>query len=255
MELLELKKEIYENKGYSLPYKLCPNELVKLRSLVEEQFLQNISKHYPNYLELFKSAGIENYHLHSHLVDHSRIWPKLSRCLAQNACNEIKEMNFFKTLTNDFSPFQLGRVVYEREVVWEWDEMYWRIVRPHQPGDVGTLHADKWFHDCMKIRERVFPKGANALKIWIPLYCEAGKNGLEVVEGSHHKNWDFRIEDIENTYKPRLNCEESQIERTLLSTEPGEMVIFNEDLVHVGAVNEGSTTRISLEITLIRTLC
>lgn len=255
MPAISIIKEIYDNPGYSLSYKLSEEDLAVLRETVERQFYGVIENDYPHLLEKFKEAGMANYHELSNLIDHSKTWPKLRRCLEQEACEKIKSLSFWKEIEREFSPFTLGRVVYEREVDWDRDEMYWRIVRPHEPNDVGTLHADKWFHDCMKIRERVFPEGANALKIWIPLYCEEGKNGLEIVQGSHKKRWDFSVVDIENTYKPRLNIDESTISRELLPTPAGQVVIFNEDIVHVGAVNKGNTTRISLEITLIRTLC
>ncbi len=255
MNTLALKREIYKDPGYTLAYKLSKGDLQYLRDVVTQQYLDNIRKECPEHYELFESAGIENYHKHSHLVEHTKIWPKLRRCLDQDVCQRIQQLDFFKTLQRDFSPFMLGRVVYEKEVDWSRDEMYWRIVRPQQSDDVGTLHADKWFHDSMKIRERVFPEGANALKIWLPLFCEIGMNGLEIVEGSHRQDWTFNVVDIENTAKPRLGVDETQIERKLLLTPPGQMVIFNEDLVHVGAVNKGEQTRISLEITLVRVVC
>lgn len=251
--LLAVKKQLYHEQGYTLHYKLSSKELNVLRGLVFDQYLSVIQSTYPHYLEKFESAGIESYHTLSHLIDHSGVWFKLNRCLNQASCDKIKELPFWSVLLNDFSPFKLGEVVYERSIEQGRDEMYWRIVRPNQPTDVGTLHADAWFHKTMKIRERIFPEDSHALKIWIPLYVEPGKNGLAIIEDSHRKTWDYRAEDIENTMKPRLNLDESQLETKLLETPPGQLVIFNEDLVHVGAVNRGNYTRISLEITLIKT--
>ncbi len=253
--ILEIKKQLYQDLGYTLHYKLTPTELEVMRRLVFEQYLSVIESNYPQYLEKFQSAGIENYHSLSHLVDHSGIWFKLNRCLLQPSCEAIKSLSFWSVLKNDFGPFKTGEVVYERSIEKGRDEMYWRIVRPNQPTDVGTLHADAWFHKTMKIRDRAFPEGAHALKIWIPLYVEPGKNGLAIIEDSHQKSWDYRAEDIENTMKPRLNGDESLLPTKLLDTPPGQVVIFNEDLVHVGAVNRGNFTRISLEITLIKTAC
>ena len=253
--ILKIKKALYEDVGYTLDYKLSDIELQVLREFVFVQYIAVIEKNYPEYLELFKAAGIESYHTLSHLIDHSAIWFKLNRCLPQSDCDQIKELPFWSTLVEDFGPFKIGEVVYEREIEGGRDEMYWRIVRPNQPTDVGTLHADAWFHKTMNIRDRAFPIGAHALKIWIPLYVEPGKNGLAIIEGSHKSHWDYRAVDIENTMKPRLNCDESKLETLLLNTRPGELVIFNEDLVHVGAVNRGKQTRISLEITMIKSFC
>lgn len=255
---LALKKKIYDTLGYSSDITMGPDELRLLREIVSQQYLDVIASHYPKLEQQFQGKGMEFYHELSPLVDHSYIWPKLNRCLPQESCNKIKEMSFYKKIDKIFGPFSLGRVVYEKEAQHDRDEMYWRIVRPGEPTDVGTLHADAWFHLAMNVRERCFPKGAHALKIWIPLYVEPGKNGLEIIENSHKEKtkWDYRIEEIENTSKPRLNvADESCIQKKLLKTPPGSVVIFNEDLVHVGALNQGQTTRVSLEITLIKTSC
>lgn len=255
---LDLKKRIYDIDGYSMDLTINSEELEILRTQVREQYLNVINEHYPHLIDSFKNKGIEFYHELAHLVDHSAIWPKLNRCLPQESCDEIKKMTFFKNLEDVFGPFKLGEVVYEKEVISGKDEMYWRIVRPNRPDDVGTLHADAWFHLAMKIRERCFPEGAHALKVWIPLYVEPGKNGLEIVVGSHKnkEEWDYTVVEIGNTSKPRLRVpEESLVSRKLLETPPGTVLVFNEDLVHVGALNQGEATRVSLEITLLKTSC
>ncbi|WP_127716313.1 phytanoyl-CoA dioxygenase family protein [Halobacteriovorax sp. HLS] len=247
------KERIFKSQGYSQKMSIGDDELQKLRELIEAQFFSVIEEEYPEKLDSFSRNGLALYHELSYEIDHSATWPKKTRCLLQPACETIKKLPFWKQLENDFGPFLLGRVVYEKDIEWDRDEMYWRIVRPNEPTDVGTLHADKWFHDTMKIRERVFPQGAHALKVWIPIYCEPGKNGLAIVPNSHKdpSKWQYKSVEIENTSKPRLLCDESLVETELLNTPAGNIVIFNQDLVHVGALNSASTTRISLEITMI----
>jgi hypothetical protein len=247
------REKIFISEGFSQKMTLSNKELELIQDLVRDQYLSIIEQNYPDQLENFKKNGIQNYHVKSKDIDHSATWPKKSRCLNQESCELIKTLPFWKQLENDFGPFMTGRVVYEKDIEWDRDEMYWRIVRPEEPTDVGTLHADKWFHDTMKIRERVFPKDAHALKVWIPLYCEPGKNGLAIVPNSHKnpEEWQYNSIEIENTSKPRLSVDETKVKTELLKTPPGNIVIFNQDLVHVGAVNYGNTTRISLEITII----
>lgn len=247
------KIKIFRTDGFSQKMKLGASELKIIRELVEKQYIGVIQEIYPEQQEIFAEFGPDRYHELSNRIDHCATWPKKTRCLEQTSCEVIKTLPFWKQLVNDFGSFITGRVVYEKDIEWDRDEMYWRIVRPGEPTDVGTLHADKWFHDTMKIRERVFPKDAHALKIWIPLYCEPGKNGLAIVPNSHNEleKWRYESVEIENTSKPRLLCDESKVVTELLETPPGNIVIFNQDLVHVGAFNQGSTTRISLEITLI----
>ena len=247
------KNKIFRSDGFSQKMSLTDIELKKLRGLVEDQYYSVLAEKYPEKLETFKKAGLDHYHELSKTIDHSATWPKKTRCLEQPSCEIIKTLPFWKQLENDFGSFITGRVVYEKDIEWDRDEMYWRVVRPQEPTDVGTLHADKWFHDTMKIRQRVFPENAHALKIWIPLYCEPGKNGLAIVPNSHNEldKWQYSAVEIENTSKPRLIGDESKVKTELLKTPPGNIVIFNQDLVHVGALNQGSTTRISLEITMI----
>jgi len=246
------KEIIFSKRGFSKKLKLSLKELKELRDLVSNQYHNVISENNPELVESAKKLGIENYHKISSKLEHTKIWPKKNRCLPQESCDKIKCLPFWSLLKEEFGPFMSGRVVYEKEVEWDRDEMYWRIVRPNESSDVGTLHADSWWHNTMKVRERTFPKGAHALKVWIPLYVEAGKNGLLISPESHKKSWDYQGVEIENTYKPRLSKEvEESTEVELLYTEPGEVVIFNQDLVHVGALNKGDTTRLSLEITMI----
>ena len=165
------KKKIFSFHGYSQKMKLTDGELKTVRELVEDQYYSIIEASYPEQSASFKKRSIDHYHELSKKIDHSATWPKKTRCLEQPSCDIIKTLPFWKQLENDFGTFLTGRVVYEKDIEWDRDEMYWRVVRPEEPTDVGTLHADKWFHDTMKIRQRVFPKNAHALKIWIPLYC------------------------------------------------------------------------------------
>lgn len=249
------KRAIYDDPGYTLDYKIPAADLKVLRELVSEQFLANISRIDKKLLPRFKSAGIDQYHTLSNLIKHQEAWPKLRRCLPQSSCEKIKKLSFWQNIEKDFAPFKLGPVVYEKEVDHGRDEMYWRIVRPEEEGDVGTLHADRWFHESMKIRERVFPENGNALKLWLALYVEKGLSGLAFVENSHKQQWDYNSVEIENTSKPRLKLDEPKIETKLLPTASGDIIIFNEDIVHIGAINRSKSTRISLEITLIREHC
>lgn len=253
---LKIKKRLYDDDGYILDFKLGQQELETIRRLIKKQFFEVLEKNCEEHLEAFKRLDVPNYHKASHLIDHSKVWPKPVRCLPQDSCNLIKELPFWSDIQQMFAPFMLGHVVYERQVEYARDEMYWRIVRPGQVHDVGTLHADRWFHESMNIRERCYPEHAHALKIWIPIYVEPGLSGLEIVEGSHKsRDWTYNVEDIGNTLKPRMSVDETTIAKKLLEVEAGNMVIFNEDLVHVGAVNRGDLTRVSLEITLVKTHC
>ena len=121
-------------------------------------------------------------------------------------------------------------------------------MRPLVDSDVGALHTDHWFYQVY----RVLGPSQRTLKIWIPVFIEPGLNGLIVVPGSQHKQWRVRYVDINGYPKPHLDeAIEEPYRATLLMTSPGNLVLFNECLIHGGAINHGKKTRVSAELTLI----
>ena len=50
--------------------------------------------------------------------------------------------------------------------------------------------------------------------------------------------------------KPRGDFDEQTVPMELLAIDPGTLVVFNDRLLHGGAVNAGSTTRVSAEFTM-----
>lgn len=186
---------------------------------------------------------MNRYHEKASLIDHKAAWPKTARILPPAAVSEIRTMPFMKYLESEFGEFLISD---EEEVGWE--EIYWRIVRPHAP-DIGPLHADSWF---WKAGHGKMPEGKERAKVWIAVYSESGRNGLRIVPGSHRQT-DFRyhVTERDGILKPQIDENEADLPIELLPTEPGDVVIFHDDLVHGGAENRGSTTRVSLEFTLL----
>ncbi|MBM3394765.1 MAG: phytanoyl-CoA dioxygenase family protein, partial [Betaproteobacteria bacterium] len=159
-----------------------------------------------------------------------------------------KRLPFFARLRNAFGPFAIAEAFFGDTHVAGLEEIYWRLVRPHATGDVGPLHADRWFHQMMHMYGRAFPERCFTLKVWIPVLTEPGRNGLLLVPGSHRREWKHSTQWINGQPKPRF---EDEAEPVLMSTAPGEALIFHEDLLHGGAVNAGQDTRVSTEITLV----
>ena len=55
--------------------------------------------------------------------------------------------------------------------------IYWRLVRPQEKGDIGPLHRDSWFwelNDDFPTPKYDFYR----LKVWLPIFTEIGLNGL-----------------------------------------------------------------------------
>lgn len=245
-----IKEEVFGEKGYSSEVSLSHDELTSFRALVAEQWLDTIRHAHPELEEEAKSLGLPNYHLLADKLDHKGLWPKSSRVLPKKSVEVVKSLPFIKKLKAEFGEFEISDV-YDTYQHHGEEEVYWRLVRPGAGTDVGALHNDKWFHESFNDGNGMFPPGVTTVKIWLPLYCEPGKNGLSLVEGSHLKKWNYHLENIGGTLKPLPDDDLSNVGARLIPTEPGNMLLFNENTLHGGVVNQGSYTRVSVEITLV----
>jgi ectoine hydroxylase-related dioxygenase (phytanoyl-CoA dioxygenase family) len=169
----------------------------------------------------------------------------------QTAVDKIKKFPFLEKLTAVFDKFSISNVVYGDTIVEGREEVYWRIVRPGVIGDVGPIHADKWFHNVLGSGYGMFPPGITTVKIWIPIYCESGRSGLIVVPNSHKRDWRYEYVEKNGFKKPAILEDVDNLGGELVPTDPGTLLIFNERLLHGGAVNRGEMTRVSIEITLV----
>jgi ectoine hydroxylase-related dioxygenase (phytanoyl-CoA dioxygenase family) len=146
---------------------------------------------------------------------------------------------------------RLTPVIYEGEIHRGREEVYWRIVRPEHPEDVGGLHADGWYLDHFRDEQGpLIAEDEETLKCWIPLECEPGANGLAVVPDSHKQCWGTITECATTLSRPKISIPQPP-PSTLLNTPPGNVVLFGDGLLHEGVVNHGTRDRISCEITLV----
>ena len=233
--------DVHGEAGFSI-LPLPPSDLSQIQRMVQRHWLSTIQKHHPEHSQVFESAGIQDYHLHSSLLPHGSIWSKLNRILPAADVTAIRDMEFFKVLKKNFGDFTIS----DEENVGH-EEIYWRIVRPYQPQDIGPMHADSWFWD---LGHGQTPPGTERVKVWIPLFCEPGANGLEVVPGSHLKTWKYHGEMKGTFVKPVFDEDRSTLNINLLATKPGDAVVFNDKLLHGGALNKGAKTRVSCEFTM-----
>ncbi len=246
MNSFGLYEKIDGPEGYALGFKLEAKELERVKSLIEMQWRERLCEVAPEQRSTFEELGIEQYHEVSELVDHSTIWSKRCRMLSVRVVDEIREMPFFKKLRQELGEFFISD---EDEVGWE--EIYWRLVRPNEPSDVGPLHADKWFWDFCR---GTLPSDKRRIKIWVAIVCERDRNGLCVVPTSHLREWKYHAEERYGMIKPQIdiideNAQERNIQ--LISTDPGDAIIFNDSLLHRGIINVGQQTRVSLEFTML----
>lgn len=125
-------------------------------------------------------------------------------------------------------------------------DVYWRVVRPDSPSDVGSIHADKWFWDLLGFD---FPAGMERVKVWLPLLQDDDNPSLMVAPGSHLR--DFRYTSFVNHLghlKPQYADEDLTDRLIPAPVRTGQAVVFNDRLLHGG--RSTGALRISLEFTL-----
>ena len=248
--MLRLKEQIFGEKGYSSDLVLLSNELAMFRQLVNAQWLSVIRSAHPELAEEAEQLGIENYHLIANKMNHQKLWPKSSRELSQEAVQQIKLLPFISILREEFGDFSISDIYDTRQHYGE-EEIYWRLVRPNIETDVGPLHKDKWFHGAFNSGYGMFPEDVTTVKIWIPIYCEPAKSGLAIAAGSHLREWQYHIEVVDGIPRPKPDEDLSDAGATLITTKPGNLLIFNEGVLHGGVKNNGEKTRVSAEITMV----
>lgn len=240
--------EILGEAGYSRALTLDTEALQVLRQLIEDQWLAAIAGRHPDLTKDARRLGMARYHELTSRLDHQALWPKVQRILPQPSVERFKRTAFFDRLQESFGSFTIAEAFHGDTHVAGLEEIYWRLVRPDAPGDVGDLHADCWFHRMMGMYGRAFPAQCFTLKIWIPVITEPGRNGLLLVPGSHLREWRHSTRWVNGQPKPQFD---DVADAQLIPAAPGEALIFHERLLHGGAVNRGNHTRVSCEITLV----
>ena len=240
--MLQVYEAVKSGQGFSLALRLSPAELEGVRGLIRAQWLAHIQARAPEHFEAFSELEMEHYHEKAHLLNHGQFWPKKARILPQSAVPLLRATSLFKALENTFGSFEIS----DEEAIGH-EEIYWRLVRPNEPNDVGPLHADSWF---WSLGHGTTPPHTQRVKVWIAIYCEPGLNGLRVVPDSYRKQWKYHGEYRDGFSKPQIDEREEDLNIQLLHTEPGNAVVFHDDLLHGGVINRGQRTRVSLEFTL-----
>ena len=146
----------------------------------------------------------------------------------------------------------IGNFIISDEESLGYGNLYWRIVRPAEQNDIGPVHRDAWFWEINDEYGMDREEYNKRVKIWISIVTENGKNGL-MVEKYSHKRKDIKWEG-EMRYglkKPVLLTEEKELKMRLLKTNPGDAIIFDDELLHGGHINNGEKTRVSMEFTAL----
>jgi len=243
--MLSAHSVIAGHPGYLVYKPSDTRDLIFIRDTINQSYIKTMIAHAPaEHHKSIADAGVENYHTYSKFIDHS-IWNNLEkRTFPTHGVAELYRGELFCHLRDQFGDFDLADAYNQGR-----KDVYWRLVRPNEPSDVGSLHADSWF---WKIDDLKMDSTLERVKVWIAIFCEPGLNGLFVLPNSHLKtDWKWGVTEKGGRKKPVFLEEQSTLHIELLNTKPGEAVIFNDDLIHGGAVNQGYKTRVSIEMTLL----
>ena len=244
------RNNILKEKGYIKIHPAFTNkEFDLIKKAIDQQYKEVISnKNIPiNLLENHFSYEFKvgNYHKISHLINHEDSWPKISRVLPQNFAKWFLSTSYIEKLREIY-----GKITITDEEFLGYPNIYWRIVRPNISRDVGAFHRDAWFWEIDKLQGKNFTP-YKRLKSWIGINVEPGKNGLIVIPGSHKEDkieWEAYTKD--GKLKPKLLSPIDQKEKILLKTQNNTVILFDDKLIHGGSVNNGLSTRVSLEFTI-----
>ena len=188
-------------KGFTTENKIEEKELCIFRTAITKQWIAKIKKESTAVYKKIKeqNISIQDYHLVSDYLEHSKIWNKSSRILQKDFVEWFLKSNFAKTLE-----IKYGEYIISDESNLGWPNIYWRLVRPNQKGDIGPLHRDSWFWEL----NTEFPKPNYKfyrLKVWIPIFVELGLNGLFVEPYSQNRqNIKWYGEERDGIKKPVL---------------------------------------------------
>ena len=83
----------------------------------------------------------------------------------------------------------------------------------------------------------------------MPIFCEDEDTGFKFVPNSHKQEWDYTYELKDEKFKPIPKLEESKINPIKFIGKPGDIIVFNDKLLH-GGYTTPYKTRVSLEFTL-----
>ena len=137
-----INEEISNNKGYSTEININRKELDTIRHFIRNQWLNTIKKDNPKIADEIcsRQLSMNEYHLISENLNHSKIWGKITRILPSSFFYWIINTHFYKNLKEVFGEFTISD---EEDL--GWPNLYWRIFRPLCSEDVGPLHRDSWF--------------------------------------------------------------------------------------------------------------
>lgn len=229
--------------GYGTAKALSADELTLVKNILHAKVAANAAAIDPEHGKLVAGTSVDQYHTIAGHVEHAKMFSKAGRILSDADVKAIRQTSLFDTVREIFGDYTLS----DEEGV-GWEQISFRFVRPNVPQDVGFLHKDDWFwqHNNWPV-----PAGKKRAKCWVGLVVDAGRNGLGLVPESHTGDFGFDAQAMGNklAFIPRFNPDDLDIVR--FPGPAGQPVFFNYHTLHVGSVNKGNFTRVSMEFTVL----
>jgi len=241
-------EEIDNGIGYSTNFSLGREELHFIQDEIRNQWIYRIQIESAKLAAIIykNNLSIVDYHQICGELDHSKLWKKTTRILSSQFTRWFFKTSFVGLLEQEFGLFEISD-----EEGLGWPNIYWRIVRPREANDVGPMHRDSWFWDLNESYTKP-SYSFKRIKVWIPIHINTGLNGLLVEDYSHHrKDIRFKGEERYGLKKPMLINPPGDINSHLLKVKEGEAIIFNDNLLHGGAINKAEKCRVSIEFTML----
>ncbi|MDP3746745.1 MAG: phytanoyl-CoA dioxygenase family protein [Phenylobacterium sp.] len=219
-----------------------PAEVRRVRELIKAHMLRTAQEVSPQAVEMLSQTELERFHAIEG-YDHARMLSKRGRILPASSVEEIKSMSFFGFVQQLFGEFQLAD---EEDVGHE--QITFRLVRPGRQEDVGSLHCDSWFWDHYGTR---LEDGMCRAKVWVPICVEPELNGLRLAPGSHRSPRHYTVKPGPGKVEFVPGFDIHEIGLRQYCGDVGQPILFNYRTLHVGALNRGRNSRISIETTIL----
>jgi len=239
-------------KGFTKINLLDQSDIGELRRIINSKIKQILGDEPGNgYIELMREEDpLAEYHRYSTNTQHGRYWTKNNRIFEKDEAEWFKRLDGIKRL---FQEYKCCFVSDEEQIGYE--NFYWRITRPKIKEDVGPIHRDSWFWE-LNNDFGINMEGRNRIKVWIAIQTEPGLNGLLVQPYSHKKkNIEYTSKVTDTIIKPVLTTVIPDGAMELVQTQPGEAIVFDDNMLHGGSNNNAETCRCSMEFTMITENC
>jgi len=231
----------HDKPGYHVE-KLTESDINTFRDLVFSSYHRLIEEFYPKITDELKYSP-NLYHLFADDRIHKIALTQKSRTLPLDLANKVLKLEVFNILFSRYPGLNFSK--------WEsasHPDFIWRIVRPGAK-DLSPIHSDRWFWD-VGLGEMPEHGSYQRVKAWIPIHSEPGKSGLAVYPGSHRTEYQPSYQVMDGLKKPFMDQKIFSGKMVELPLNYGEIIFFNDNLIH-GGFSNGLNTRFSLEFTML----